>query len=224
MAALNDSVLIALPTLDEEGAIEQIISGIRACTELPIMIIDGYSTDATVHIARGLGVDVLTRDAGIGYGCAIQKALEVAEERKFEWLLIMDCDMTYRPGDIQRLISCSRGQDLIVGVRPMNRITPSHRLANWLHSKLASVLFRQPVADINSGLRMFRVDRFKNRLTEKNMGMVAQISCIAMRNKWCVKEVFIGYDKRIGQSKIDVLDWFVISWCILRERFNSVAE
>jgi len=221
MATLNDSLIIALPTLNEEGAIEQIITGIRRCTELPVMIVDGYSTDATVHLASGLGVDVLLRDAGVGYGCAIQKALEVAAEQKYDWLLIMDCDMTYRPSDIQQLISNANGADLVIGVRPMHRISPSHRLANRLHSNLARLLFNQPVRDINSGMRMMKVDKFRKRLTEKNMGMVAQISAIAMRNDWSIKEVSIEYGKRVGQSKIDVFDWFVITWCIVRERFNS---
>jgi glycosyltransferase involved in cell wall biosynthesis len=221
MDALTENIMIALPTLNEEKAIEGMVNGIRSCVDLPITVIDGYSKDQTVQIAKGLGVDVFIRSAGTGYGCAIQKALEVAAERKFDWLLIMDCDMTYLPSDITKLTSNTNGADLIIGVRPMHRISPSHRLANRLHSNLARLLFNHPVRDINSGMRMIKVNKFRNRLTEKNMGMVAQISAIAMRNDWSIKEVSIEYGKRVGQSKIDVFDWFVITWCIVRERFNS---
>lgn len=221
MDAAIETIMIALPTLNEEEAIECMINGIRGCVDLPIAVVDGHSTDDTVRLANDLGVDVLMRDLGTGYGCAVQKAMEFAVERKFDWLLIMDCDMTYRPSDITKLTSKTNRADLVIGVRPMKRISPSHRLANRLHSILASKLFSQTVSDINSGMRIMRVVKFSNRLTEPNMGMVAQISAIAMRNGWPIKEVPIEYDKRVGQSKIDILDWFVISWCILRERFKA---
>ena len=222
METADKKILVALPTLNEEKAIERMIVELRNCVNLPLAIIDGYSTDTTVQIAKKLDAEVFYRTAGKGYGSAIKKALEVASIKGFDWLLILDCDMTYRPGDIYKLVKHVETNDLIIGVRPMNRISPSHRIANQLHSFLASILFNQPVGDINSGMRMIRVSKFSKKLTEGNMGMVAQISSVAMRNNWAIKEVSIEYDKRVGQSKIDIWDWFVISWCIIRERWRPL--
>lgn len=224
MELTDKNTVIALPTYNEELAIDKMIKRIRSQTDFPIMIIDGYSSDRTVEIAKNLNVEVIERTAGKGYGCAIQKALEVAANRDYDWLIILDCDMTYRPEEIKQLVSSSYQCDLVVGVRPMHRISFSHRLANRSHSLLASVLYNQQVSDINSGMRMLRVSKFVDSLTERNMGMVAQISSIAMRNRWLIRQVPIEYDKRIGDSKIDVWDWFVISWCILREWFTTPSK
>lgn len=221
MDSASQSVLVALPSYNEELAIEKVIREIRSNVAFPLIVVDGHSTDKTTEIANSLEVEVVDRTAGKGYGCAVQKALEIAVERGFDWLFIIDCDLTYRADEMLKLVSHSKGNDLVVGIRPMQRISFSHRLANRSHNILVSFLHKQRVADINSGMRMLRVSKYTDRLTERNMGMVAQISSIALRNGWSVKEVPIEYDKRIGKSKIDMLDWFVITWTIVRERFAN---
>lgn len=219
---LVEKIIIALPTLNEEGAIEKLVERIRGCTDLPIIIIDGYSTDRTVSIAKQLNLTVYDRkEYGKGYGGGIKKAIEVASSQGFEWLMIMDCDLTYFPEDLSKFMGLQANNDLVVGVRPYEKISFSHRVANRIHNLFAQLIYAHPVNDINSGFRMLRVSLFNNRLTETNMGMVAQISSIAMRNRWRISEIPINYGKRVGKSKIDILDGFVILWCILRERLTK---
>jgi len=217
----NSRVLIALPTYNEEEAIELMLERIIKL-QILVIVVDAGSTDKTVALAQKWNVPVYDRkEYGRGYGCGILKAIDIASKENYEWLLVLDSDMTYPPEEIPRLIELSKDFDMVIGTRPMNDISFWRRLANNIHTQFASVLFGKEILDINSGMRMIRINKFKGHLSERNMGMIPQISSFAMRNNLRIQEVPIKYEKRIGNSKSDIIDGIVILWCILRERFRS---
>lgn len=213
---------VVLPTLNEEQSIELLIRRIQSVGDHPIWVVDGYSEDDTVNIARRLGVTVLTREKfGKGYGCAILRALEYSKDMGIEYLLVMDCDNSYHPEDLPILYDGANGFDLVLGCRNMSSIAPLRRFGNLIHSFTASILFGQRVSDVNTGMRLIRVPSFCSVVTERGMGMMPQISSIAMRLDYTIREVSINYSARKGLSKVRFSDAFVILWCIIRERFGT---
>ena len=217
----NKYVLIALPTYNEEEAIGKMLEQILRL-EIPVIVVDAGSTDKTVELTKEYQVSVFDRTKyGKGYGCGIMKAFDIAYEGNFEWLLILDSDMTYPVNEIPNLINSSVGYDLVIGVRAMKNIDFWRRLANKIHCKIASVLYGRQIADINSGMRMFRVSKFYGHITERNMGMIPQTSSFAMRNNLNIREIPVSYNKRVGESKTDFIDGIVVLWCIVRERFRK---
>jgi glycosyltransferase involved in cell wall biosynthesis len=87
---------------DEEELIGQCLKSARFCDEL--IVVDAFSTDRTVEIARGLGAQVRQRQWA-GYVAQKQFCLEQATG---EWVLLLDADeqATYDLGvEIRRVIA-----------------------------------------------------------------------------------------------------------------------
>ncbi|MEM4522038.1 MAG: glycosyltransferase [Nitrososphaeria archaeon] len=59
MQVPKDQVTIILPTLNEEKAIGQVIEEIKQQGYTNILVVDGYSKDKTVEIAKQKGATVI---------------------------------------------------------------------------------------------------------------------------------------------------------------------
>lgn len=218
---MKKSIVIALPTFNEEESIVEVIEAIRLLN-IPVFIVDNRSTDSTVEKARALGIEVFQRDEyGTGYGCGIQKAMQVADQKGYSYMGMVDCDSTYPIASFSTLIANANGRDLVVGARNMMHIEFWHRMANYIHSITASILFQRKVLDINSGMRIIRIAKFRGALNAYNMGMVAQMSSFAYRNDLNVREIEISYGKRKGESKIRIWDGAIILYHIFSERIKK---
>lgn len=212
--------LIALPTFNEIESIEEMVRRIQALG-YDLIVVDGASTDGTVDRANALGAEVVQRaEFGPGYGGGIRKAMQVAEERGYDYLGFLDCDTTYPPEDFEKLLACVPEYDLVVGARPMRLVRSWRKVGNLLHSWATSLLFARRVRDVNSGMRLVRVGLFRPYMTATHMGMVAQMTCFALRNRLKFVEVTIGYGDRKGASTVKLTDGWVILRRIISERFR----
>ena len=184
-----------------------------------LIVVDENSTDGTIQIAKSLGINVYQRD-GSGKGYGVQKAVEIASNSRYDNLVLIDCDNSYPPEYIPQLLDYLPEHDMAVGTRPMKDIQFSHRLVNWLHTGSINLLFRSKLMDINSGLRAFKVERFKGKLSAKGFDIEAEITTKALKYNLKIKEVQIEYKKRLGKSKIKPWDTFRILKRIFRERLT----
>ena len=211
--------VVCLPTKNEALSIARMIRAVRA-VGLDLFVIDEHSTDETAAIAASLGVAVHQRD-GSGKGWAVRKALEVARQRGDEVLVLIDCDCTYAPDDIPRLLQAMEGCETAIGYRPMRAIAWSHRVVNHVHTGAINLLFDSHLHDINSGLRALRVRAYAGLLTATGFDIEAQMTSTALRRRWRVAEVPISYCRRVGRSKIRAWDTLRILRRIVRERFRK---
>jgi len=88
-------VTILIPTLNEEEAIGKVIQELKSYGYHNILVVDGYSQDRTVEIARENGAKVIYQ-VGHGKAAAIKTGLERV---RTPYVLIMDGDGTYDPKD-----------------------------------------------------------------------------------------------------------------------------
>ncbi|GIV34480.1 MAG: hypothetical protein KatS3mg031_2015 [Chitinophagales bacterium] len=213
--------LVILPVLNEEAAIEGMLKKIRDCG-LEVVVVDEHSSDASAAIASRMGAEVVQRD-GTGKGQAIKKGLELATQRGHDYLLWIDCDGTY---PAERLSEFTRFEqfDMIVGTRPMHSIEFKRRIANYLMTGFVNLLFGSSFKDVASGMRAVRVATFKNLITADSFDIEPQLSCIAAREGFSVKEIDIPYYARTGTSKIHILHFFLILARIFRERLTKSAH
>ena len=146
--AMRDQVTIVVATLNEEQAIGPLIDEIKAAGYSNILVVDGYSKDMTVEIARAKGAMVVGQ-IGKGKSGAVLTAKDVVDTPYF---LLMDGDYSYDPKDIDRFVTHADGYDHIIGFRPKKSPNMSrlHRLGNWIlteefniraRARLASSLF-----------------------------------------------------------------------------------
>ena len=211
-------VLVCLPTRNEIESIELMIDKIKTLN-LDLIISDQNSNDGTIEKSNVKNIPVYQRD-GDGKGWGVRKALAVAKEKGYDALVMIDCDYTYQPEQIPKLLDFISENEMVVGIRNMKDIQFSHRLVNIFHSQFINFLFGVKLKDINSGLRVINVDKFIDMLDAEGFDIEAQITAVALKKKFRIKEVCIDYKRRLGKSKIKPMDTFRIIKRIIKERFR----
>src|SRR5690606_18596319 len=99
----------------------------------------------------------------MGNGAAIKRGARAAEG---DVLVFMDADGQHDPVHIQRLLDkLEEGFDMVVGARDGAGQANFHRgVANTLYNRLASWMTGHRVADLTSGFRVARAERFREFL------------------------------------------------------------
>ncbi|MFO8184342.1 MAG: glycosyltransferase family 2 protein [Candidatus Aegiribacteria sp.] len=101
-------LLVALPALNEEATIADVISGVRAVPfsgmELDVLTVDDGSSDGTAEKARRAGSSVLSHGRNLGLGDAFRTSLEYARENGYHILVTIDSDGQFDPGQIPLLL------------------------------------------------------------------------------------------------------------------------
>ncbi len=197
----KDDVTIIIPTLNEEKAIGRVIEEVREAGYKNIIIVDGYSSDRTVEIARSMGVRVVYQ-TGMGKSMAIKTGIEIAQT---PYILVMDGDGTYDPRDVERMleVAIDGGYDEVIGYRVNRENIPLlHRLGNRVISTVISLLMGQRVKDPCSGIYLLRTDFAKQlEITATGFDIEAEIVCQSLTFGRVV-EAPVRYRKRIGKPKL----------------------
>jgi len=132
-------VCVLIPTLNEEESIEPVIREFRALGYENILVVDGHSTDATVAKARAAGARIFLQ-SGSGKGQALK---EVFAEIVEEYILLIDGDGTYLPGEAGRVLDpVLKGQaDHVVGNRLENIQGGALKRLNMIGNKMINRFF-----------------------------------------------------------------------------------
>lgn len=218
---INDFIVI-VPMYNESESIALIIEKLRKLN-FPFIVIDNHSTDGCYEIALELGAEVYQRDEyGNGYGCAIMKGMDIAKQKGYTYMGIIDCDITYNSEYFVEMTQFTPQYDLVLGVRAYKDISLIRRIGNKIHTLFANLLYGSHLKDVNTGLRIINIGKFKPYMTEKYMGMMPQITSFALRNRLKIKEISIQYEARLGQSKLNkIKDGWDILLAIWRERLKK---
>jgi len=195
----KDRVTIVLPTLNEEAAIGKVIDEIKAEGYSRILVVDGYSKDKTVEIAREKGADVVYQH-GVGKAGAIKTAIEHVNT---PYILFMDGDYTYDPKDISKFLEHAESYDEIIGFRVNRKNIPIlNRFGNWVISKTFNLLTGSSIRDVCSGMYLIKTSKAKELSIEtSSFDVEVEIAMQVLANGE-VTEVPINYRKRIGKPKL----------------------
>jgi dolichol-phosphate mannosyltransferase len=215
------SILVCVPTYNEEEAVREIIEQLRA-QQLDFVICDGFSKDRTVEIAEAEGVEVLRR-AKVGKGHAISLCLEVARDRGYDYMATIDCDLTYSVDDLKSLYQLAEreGYQMVIGSRPFENIAAHRRMANMLVSGYFNLLWRSGVKDIVTGLRIMKVEDFVGRIHANSFDLEPRILAQSVKRKMKIIEVPITYTDRVGESKANLVELARMLWGSTHERFTK---
>ena len=93
-------VSIVIPTLNEKEGIGKVIDDLKAVGFERILVVDGYSDDGTMAIAKSRGAEVIHQH-GPGKAGALITAIDAVVT---PYLLVMDGDDTYKATDALRLL------------------------------------------------------------------------------------------------------------------------
>ena len=195
---------IILPAKNEAPALAGLLPRLRAAQpDAEIIVVDDGSTDDTRRVCAEAGVTCLSSPYSMGNGAAIKRGTRAAHG---EVLVFMDGDGQHDPADVARLLSkLDEGYDLVVGARDWGSQAGVGRgVANTLYNWLATRMTGHQVADLTSGFRAVRADKFREfiHLLPNGFSYPTTSTMAFFRSAYPVAYVPIKAAQRVGKSHI----------------------
>jgi glycosyltransferase involved in cell wall biosynthesis len=155
---------IVLPARNEAPALERLLPVLRGqFPQAQIIVVNDGSSDDTSALCARHGVQEVRHRYSIGNGGAVKSGARAA---RGELIVFMDADGQHDPADIPRLLGrLAEGYDMVVGARDgSSQASVGRSLANRLYNRVANYMTGQQIADLTSGFRAVRADKFREFL------------------------------------------------------------
>lgn len=201
---MTDKLSIVIPARNEAPALRSLLPALRArFPGAEIVVVSDASTDETDAISVSAGARLVRQPYCQGNGAAIKAGARAASG---ETLLFMDGDGQHKPEDMPRLLEMlEQGFDMAVGARSARSQANLHRAAaNGFYNRFASWMVGQKIADLTSGLRAVRADKFRRflYLLPNGFSYPTTITMAFFRAGFPVAYVPIEAQKREGKSHV----------------------
>jgi len=143
-------------------------------------------------------------------------------------IVMLDADGSYETSDIPKLLDYFPEYDQVNGARTSEKGDLKYlRIpTKWVLRKLACLLTRSDIPDLNTGLKAFKKDQMLQYLWTLPNGFscVSTMTFVFLANGHRVKYIPTAYHKRIGQSKFrPVKDSFKYFKTIIRMVLYSIS-
>lgn len=211
--------IVIIPTYNEKETIEEMVKRIFVLPgDIEALIVDDNSPDGTGQIADRLAarypkLEVMHRLNNRGRGLAEVEAFKRAIEKRADYIIEMDADLSHDPVYIPSLINNMESADLVIGSRYMKGGSdPERGFIRKFISVMANVYIRfimglPAIRDCTSGFRCFRrsllesIDLDSIRSTGPSIITEVLYRCRKSR----IKEVPYMFRERAGgSSKFDL--------------------
>ena len=198
---------VVLPARNEQGAVGTTVAAVLAQhPDAEVIVVDDGSTDDTARIAAQAGARVISRPYGMGNGAAIKAGARAA---RGDVIVFMDADGQHDAADIARMLQrLDDGYDMVVGARGAgSQASVGRGLANAFYNRLASWMTGHRVADLTSGFRAVRAERFREfiHLLPNGFSYPTTSTMAFFRSAYAVAYVPIVAARRVGRSHIKPL-------------------
>jgi glycosyltransferase involved in cell wall biosynthesis len=120
-------LLILIPAYNEAGAIGGVVTEVRSVMpDVPVLVVDDCSADATVFLAREAGARVLALPHHLGLGGCVQAGYRLAFELGYQYVIRVDGDGQHDPRDIVKILEALEREDceMVIGSRFVNGSGP----------------------------------------------------------------------------------------------------
>lgn len=214
-----DRVSIIIPTYDEAGNIERMLTTILdTVPQASVLVVDDNSPDGTGDIVRRIAattdrVELYARPGKLGLGTAyIEGFQHVLKNPEVQGIFGMDADFSHDPSYLPAMIAKLDEVDVAIGSRYMQGISvvnwPLHRLAlSYFANRYARAVTGLPASDCTSGFCGYRrhvletIDFEGIRL--RGYSFLIALKYRAVRAGFRLGEVpIIFYERRDGQTKM----------------------
>lgn len=201
---------VIIPAYNEEDSIIGTLSALRKALngsfDYELIVVNDGSTDSTrarLDQEAGEGVKVINHVENLGYGKSLLDGINAAGH---DCIAIIDADSSYPADSLKELYAHYPEYDMVVGARQGKEYEKGvfKKPARMLFKYLAEYASGRKIADVNSGLRIFKKDivmRFKDSLCT-GFSFTTTITLIFLLNHYYVKYVPIEYMPRKGKSKV----------------------
>jgi glycosyltransferase involved in cell wall biosynthesis len=210
-------LLIAIPALNEEASIQQIIErclqarqdivDTSLVTQVEITVVSDGSTDRTVELAARFGdrIKLIVFAKNRGYGAAIKEAWAHSNA---DLLGFLDADGTCEPKFFAQLVNALEAHeaDVVLGCRlnENSKMPWVRRIGNIIFASMLALLSSSKVRDTASGMRVLRRACLPELLPlPDGLHFTPAMSARAMFSDTLrIVEIDMTYLEREGESKL----------------------
>jgi glycosyltransferase involved in cell wall biosynthesis len=149
-----------VPALDAAETIGHVVDDLAQSLEVPIIVVDDGSTDATATLARAHGALIVRHERNRGKGAAIQSGLHEAAQRGFDVAVTADADGQHPGGSARSVLDGSDDRRaLVLGIRNLvhDRAPTSNRFGNGVSNFFLSFFAGTRLRDTQCGLRRYPI-------------------------------------------------------------------
>lgn len=206
---------VVVPVFNEEPTVGNVISRLKAVLQktglqYEIIVVDDYSKDNSVEVAKRQQVAVYRLKQHMGKGYALRAGFAKA---KGDVIATIDSDGSHRPEELPKLLKplLNREADLVIGSRFMNAHTfyakRINAAGNRLFNALIHILIRSAVTDSQSGYRVMNRAVLKSMmLWSEEYEIESEMLVKTAKRRFKIKEVSISFVQRTyGTSQVDPL-------------------
>ena len=195
-------ISVILPAKNEVEGLRRTLPALRSVLPASeVIVVDDGSTDATAEVAAELGARVLSAPYSMGNGAAIKRGTRAATG---DILVFMDADGQHDPAQIPLLLDqINAGFDMAVGARGVGGQANAGRgLANALYNRLASWMTGHRIADLTSGFRAVRAEKFREflHLLPNGFSYPTTSTMAFFRSAYPVAYVQVDVARRVGRN------------------------
>jgi len=158
------NVSFVIPAKNEGASISAVVTKISEnYPSAEVIVVNDGSDDDTATLAERAGARVISHPYAKGNGASVKTGARAASN---EIIVFMDGDGQHDPADAERLLATlASGYDMVVGARKRgSQASVGRATANGLYNNLASFMTGHKVADLTSGYRAVRANKFKEFL------------------------------------------------------------
>ncbi|HET6603623.1 MAG TPA: glycosyltransferase family 2 protein [Xanthomonadaceae bacterium] len=195
---------VVLPARNESQGLRTVLPVLRrTLPQAQIIVSDDGSVDETAQVAREFGAELVVAPASMGNGAAVKRGARAASGRV---IVFMDADAQHDPTQIPAMLrKLEEGYDMVVGARSRDgQANRARGLANAFYNRLASWVTGCEVADLTSGFRVVRTERFREflHLLPNGFSYPTTITMAFLRSAYPTAFVPVPVARRIGRSHL----------------------
>ena len=195
---------------NEHGNIELAVTSALAvlagvADRYEVIVVNDGSRDGTGAVADRLAaanphVRAVHHAENRGYGAAVRSGLAAA---RYPLVVLADGDNQFDLGELALLLRSLGTHDIISGYRIDRRDPAFRRLYAFMYNRLARVLFRIPLHDVNCGFKVYRRAVLEPLVPQlRSTGALINVELFARARKAGVTMTEVGvhhYPREMGQ-------------------------
>jgi glycosyltransferase involved in cell wall biosynthesis len=205
-------LIIQIPCLNEEDQLPVALAAlprqVEGFDEVEWLVIDDGSTDATVEVARSLGVDhivKLTNNKGLAY--AFEAGLDASLKLGADVIVNTDADNQYDASDIPALVApiVAGVADMVVGdrnVAGIEHFSPTKKRLQRLGSALVRRASGTEVPDATSGFRAYNREAALGLTVVSRFTYTLESLIQAGKGLVAVTHVPVGTNQKLRESRL----------------------
>lgn len=193
-----------LPARNERENLQRLLPSLIArFPGAEIIVVDDGSTDGSRDWLTQQPVSTVHHPYSKGNGAAVKSGARAATR---EIMVLMDADGQHRPEDVALLLArYAEGYDMMVGSRSRaGQATLGRWVANSIYNRLSSWMVNHRIQDLTSGLRVVRLDRFREflPLLPNGFSYPTTITMAFFRAGYSVGYQAVNVQERLGTSHV----------------------